>query len=297
MLTSYAYDDAMLAWEGKCCNGMKYFDRDRGTEIMGTTGAVIVDRDGYEIYDLKGKKISEHKANTGETSSTDLMGRDSMTDAHFANFIAGIQKGEKLNQPVAQGNVAVTMLQLSNVAWEVNRELHLDTARWQGAERSGSDEVLGTCLRKGLGAASLNARLVRDNRLQGEDLRRDRHNMERAYMHHDLSRRNFLRSGALAATAISSFGALSAGAQVYSKAGQATPVKLGLASYTFREFTRAQLIGYMKQLNLTALNVKDVKDHLPMDPAGEAAALADYAAAGIKLHAAGAIYFREGRGR
>jgi len=47
----------------------------------------------------------------------------------------------------------------------------------------------------------------------------------------------------------------------------------------------------MKQLNLTALNAKDVKDHLPSDPAQEAAALADYATAGIKLHAAGAIYF------
>jgi hypothetical protein len=49
-----------------------------------------------------------------------------MTDAHFANFIAGIRKGEKLNAPVSVGNVAVTMLQLANIAWEVNRELRLD---------------------------------------------------------------------------------------------------------------------------------------------------------------------------
>ena len=68
-------------------------------------------------------------------------------------------------------------------------------------------------------------------------------------------------------------------------------MKLGLASYTFRDFDRTQLIGFMKQLQISALNVKDVKDHLPMDPALEAKALADYAAAGIKLHAAGAIYF------
>jgi sugar phosphate isomerase/epimerase len=70
-----------------------------------------------------------------------------------------------------------------------------------------------------------------------------------------------------------------------------SPVRLGLASYTFRNFTRAQLIAYMKQLHVDQLNAKDVKDHLPMDPAEEAKALADYAAAGIKLHAAGAIYF------
>ncbi len=128
MMTSFDYDDAMISWEGKCCNGMKYYGRDRGVAVMGTTGSVIVDRDGYEIYDLKGKKTSEYKVDKAATSSADLIGRDSMTDLHFANFIAGIQTGAKLHQPVAQGNVAVTMLQLSNVAWEVNRELHLDTA-------------------------------------------------------------------------------------------------------------------------------------------------------------------------
>jgi sugar phosphate isomerase/epimerase len=69
------------------------------------------------------------------------------------------------------------------------------------------------------------------------------------------------------------------------------PIKLGLASYTFRNFTRAQLIQYMHQLNLTALNAKDAKDHLPTDPALEAAALADYAAAAIQLRAAGTISF------
>jgi predicted dehydrogenase len=123
--TSFEYDEAMLSWEGKSCNGMKIYGRDRGAAIMGTTGSVIVDRDGYEIYDLAGKKISEVKAGS-QTSSGDLVGADSMTDLHFANFIAGIRKGEKLNAPIAVGNVAVTMLQLSNIAWEVQRELHLD---------------------------------------------------------------------------------------------------------------------------------------------------------------------------
>jgi predicted dehydrogenase len=123
--TSFEYDDAMLSWEGKSCNGMKIYGRDRGAAIMGTTGSVIVDRGGYEIYDLGGKKISEVKAGS-QTSSADLVGADSMTDLHFANFIAGIRKGEKLNAPIAIGNVAVTMLHLSNIAWEVQRELQLD---------------------------------------------------------------------------------------------------------------------------------------------------------------------------
>ncbi len=125
LVTGFTYDDKMLAWEDKSCNGMKFFGRDRGSTIMGTTGSVLVDRDGYEVYDLKGNKTSEVKAGSN-TSSGDLVGADSMTDLHFANFIAAIKKGEKLNAPVSIGNVAVTMLQLTNIAWEVNRELQLD---------------------------------------------------------------------------------------------------------------------------------------------------------------------------
>jgi predicted dehydrogenase len=127
LVTSFEYPDKVLSWEGKCCQGMKFYGRDRGSAIMGTEGTVLVDRGGYEIYDLHGKMTSEFKVGKS-SSSDDLVGADSMTDAHFRNFIAGVQKGEKLNAPVAVGNVAVTMLQLSNIAWEVNRELHLDTA-------------------------------------------------------------------------------------------------------------------------------------------------------------------------
>jgi predicted dehydrogenase len=127
LVTNFEYPDKMISWDCRCCNGMKIYDRDRGSVIMATNGSVLVDRDGYEVYDLKGKKISEKKTGS-ETSSNDLTGRDSMTDAHFANFIAGVKKGEKLNAPVSVGNVAVTMLQLANVAWDVKRVLTLDAA-------------------------------------------------------------------------------------------------------------------------------------------------------------------------
>ena len=126
LVTSFEYDEKLLSWEGKSCQGMKFYGRDRGSTIMGTTGTVLVDRDGYEVYDLKGNKTSEFKTGK-QTASTDTIGRDSMTDAHFANFIAAIQKGKKLNAPITVGNVAVTMLQLSNIAWEVSRELHIST--------------------------------------------------------------------------------------------------------------------------------------------------------------------------
>ena len=106
-----------------------------------------------------------------------------------------------------------------------------------------------------------------------------------------VSRRDFVRSTALVSAAFAAPSSVFALAQVPVSTSEASPIHLGLASYTFRNFNRAQLIGFMKQLNVFALNAKDVKDHLPMDPQAESAALADYAAANIKLHAAGAIYF------
>ena len=129
IVTNFEYADKMLAWECTCCNGMRYFDRGRGTLVEGTSGTVLVDRDGYEVYDLKGKKIDEYRVPAEkETSTADLVGADSMTDAHFANFIAAVRTGAPLNAPITVGNVAVTMLQLANIAWFVNRELNLDSS-------------------------------------------------------------------------------------------------------------------------------------------------------------------------
>lgn len=110
-------------------------------------------------------------------------------------------------------------------------------------------------------------------------------------MKNTLSRRDFARSGALVATAFAASSDVLALAQERPSADEASPLRLGLASYTLRNFSRAQMIVFMKQLNVSALNAKDVKDHLPTNAQEEAAALADYAAAGARLHAAGTIYF------
>jgi sugar phosphate isomerase/epimerase len=109
--------------------------------------------------------------------------------------------------------------------------------------------------------------------------------------YHAQSRRDFVRSSAVVAAASVAPKAVFSLPRKFLATDEPSPIRLGLASYTFRNFERAQLIGFIKQLNVSALNAKDVKDHLPMDAQQESAALADYAAAGINLHAAGAISF------
>ena len=70
-----------------------------------------------------------------------------------------------------------------------------------------------------------------------------------------VSRRSFIQSASLAVTALAASTRLPPlSAQQRSLVDDPPPINLGLASYTFRNFSRAQLIGLMKQLNLLALN-------------------------------------------
>jgi sugar phosphate isomerase/epimerase len=119
----------------------------------------------------------------------------------------------------------------------------------------------------------------------------ERHSSDQPPMKNGFSRRDFVRSGALAAVAFTAASDVFAFAMGQPSPDESSPIRLGLATYTLRNIGRMQMIAFLKQLNVLALNCKDVKDHLPTDAQQEAVALADYAAAGISLHAAGTIYF------
>ena len=128
LAVNWKYDDKTVTWDCLCCNHMKRYGRDRGSLVVGTKGSVIVDGDGYEVFDLAGKQKDAYSSSKQKTSSSDTVGEDAMTHLHFANFIAGIQRGEKLNQPIESGNISVTMLQLANYSWATGRILKINPA-------------------------------------------------------------------------------------------------------------------------------------------------------------------------
>src|SRR5579875_2621998 len=112
--TSFDYGDKMISWDCNSCSGLRQYGHDRGVVIEGTEGTVLVDEGGYTTFDRHGKQTANVRE--GQTSdSADLTGADDMTNLHFANFIAAVQHGEKLNQPIDSGNISVTILQLSNI--------------------------------------------------------------------------------------------------------------------------------------------------------------------------------------
>lgn len=46
-----------VSWDGHSCNGVLRYGRDRGVLLYGTRGSALVDRNGYEIFDLAGKSL------------------------------------------------------------------------------------------------------------------------------------------------------------------------------------------------------------------------------------------------
>jgi sugar phosphate isomerase/epimerase len=108
-------------------------------------------------------------------------------------------------------------------------------------------------------------------------------------MNFTTTRRDFLRGST--ATAVAA--ALAENSAPLGAAPHASsPIRLGVASYSFRKFGHDDLIQFMKQLDTPYLNVKDL--HLPMTTPEQVRQAADgYAAAGIELTAAGTIYFTE----
>ena len=73
---------------------------------------------------------------------------------------------------------------------------------------------------------------------------------------------------------------------------QKSPVRLGIASYTFRQFDPAKLIEFLHELRTPYVNLKDV--HLKMGSAEEVKQQAEaYRKAGLQLTGAGTIYFQK----
>lgn len=127
-ITSFDFDDKKtITWEGRSCNGRPVEGRGRGSAIYGTEGTVIVDRNGYEVYDHNNELIKEVKAES-EASTMDTKGGDMMTRTHMENFQAGITDDAELNSPIEEGHKSVLLCHLGNIAQKTKRALVIDTA-------------------------------------------------------------------------------------------------------------------------------------------------------------------------
>ena len=127
-VTNYDYDNKKtITWEGRSCNGLPVRGRGRGSLIYGTEGSVLIDRNGYEVYDLDNQLVEEVMA-TSEAATMDTRGGDMMTRAHLDNFRAGIADDATLNSPIDEGHKSVLLCHLGNIAQDAKQALKIDTS-------------------------------------------------------------------------------------------------------------------------------------------------------------------------
>src|SRR5207253_724849 len=81
-----------IIWQGQSCNGLTTFGRERGTAILGTTGSVVMDRDGYVVSDLHNKVVKQSLASQ-HADGLNISADDDMTALHIANFVEAIRSG------------------------------------------------------------------------------------------------------------------------------------------------------------------------------------------------------------
>ncbi len=116
-----------IIWEGRSCNGLNTYGRSRGTAILGTTGSVVMDRDGYVVYDLKNTVVKQNLA-AQAADGLNISADDDMTNLHIANFVDAVRTGAPLHQPVEEGAKSVLLCHLGNIAQWTGRALRVDPA-------------------------------------------------------------------------------------------------------------------------------------------------------------------------
>ena len=115
-----------IAWQGLSCNPYPVENRGRGTIVHGTTGTMVVDQDGYTVYDLDKKVVKLNVAPPAGSDPLAPSGDDQLTGLHIANFVEGVRTGAPVSQPIEEGAKTVLLCHLGNIAQWTGRALRTD---------------------------------------------------------------------------------------------------------------------------------------------------------------------------
>lgn len=118
-------DNKTIVWEGMSCNATKFHNRGRGALIRGTEGSILLDRNGYLLYDKGGKVVEEVKEKE-RSATTDTIGAGALDVYHMDNFMAAIRDGQTQNSPIDEGHKSVLICHLGNIAQYTNSVLEID---------------------------------------------------------------------------------------------------------------------------------------------------------------------------
>lgn len=119
-------DKQVIEWDGQSRNGYNKYGKGRGTIIYGSEGSVFVDRDGYELFNLKGESIKTSQSG-GSEGGVALGGGGDLTTRHSVNFFETIRGKETLTSPIQQGATSQAMTHYANIASRIGKPFDIDS--------------------------------------------------------------------------------------------------------------------------------------------------------------------------
>lgn len=124
---SFDFDDEKtITWEGRSCNGFPIEGMGRGTSIHGTEGTLIMDRNGYKVYDLDNKLVDEGREEAAQSTLDTVGSGGDLTDHHILNFAAVIRGEADPHSPIDEGHKSVLLCHLANIAQRTGQALFCD---------------------------------------------------------------------------------------------------------------------------------------------------------------------------
>ena len=119
-------DGQVIEWDGQSRNGYNKYGKGRGTIIYGSEGSVFIDREGYELFDQKGKSIKSSQS-SGSEGGLALGGGGDLTTRHSVNFFETIRGKETLASPIQQGAISQAMTHYANIASRIGKSFEIDS--------------------------------------------------------------------------------------------------------------------------------------------------------------------------
>lgn len=128
MDATFRYPGNMLIkWDGKSRINSRTYSDGRGNIIYATNGSVHLDRNGYKMYDRKGKLLKE-ESEESISVTTGLGGGGGITTNHIANFLDAIEGKADQNSNLQEAASSTLLCHLANIASRVGRNLECDPA-------------------------------------------------------------------------------------------------------------------------------------------------------------------------
>lgn len=118
-------DGQVIEWDGQSRNGYNKYGKGRGVIVYGSEGSAFIDRNGFELFDRKGKLIRDSKSG-GTEGGLALGGGGDLSTRHAVNFFETIRGNAVLTSPIKQGATSQAMTHYANIASKIGKSFEVD---------------------------------------------------------------------------------------------------------------------------------------------------------------------------